>query len=344
MRPIEVLTWIGRASQVMHVYGVVAMLAVVVLGCERQLSPLATEESPVAKVSRRPAGSEGTIVFARNERLFTINPDGSGLTQVATTICEGLEPAWSSDGRRIGFIHRCGPSGTFDLAMVNRDGSGLRALFATPTDDARIDFSPDDTRILFTSDVTGNRDIYVMDLGLGIGATRTRNLTRNAASDEWPAWSPDGRFIAFTSRRGGDFDVYRMDPDGNGVLNLTKHSANDGDADMGGPSWSPDGSRIAFDSDRGGGVQIFTMDPDGGNVAQLTSLADGFVNFAPAWSPDGQFIAFVSDRTFNRELWIMEANGDNQTQLTFLPGVDERPDWYRPTHETDSPRGHRAPN
>ena len=57
-------------------------------------------------------------------------------------------------------------------------------------------WSPDGTKIAFTTDRDGNFEIYVMNAD-GTGQTR---LTNNAAADDEPAWSPDGSKIAFTSR------------------------------------------------------------------------------------------------------------------------------------------------
>jgi WD40 repeat protein len=247
-------------------------------------------------------GANGKIVLASNERLFTINADGSRFAPVPTSSCEGLEPDWHPNGRVIGFIERCGPSGSFDLSVVN------------------VNWSRDGASFLFIADVAGNRDVYVKDLRTGL----VRNLTNSPATDDWPAWSPDGRRIAFTSDRSGDFEVYAMNADGTGVTNLTNDPADDGDPAMGGPSWSPDGRRIAFDSLRTGALEVFTIDATGTNVVQLTN---GGTNWAPAWSPDGRLIAFVSDRTGDRELFLMARDGSRQSQLTVNPGVDERPDW-----------------
>lgn len=49
-------------------------------------------------------------------------------------------------------------------------------------------WSPDGRHIAFTSDRDGNNEIYVIGAD---GSGRTR-LTRNQASDVFPAWSPDG--------------------------------------------------------------------------------------------------------------------------------------------------------
>ena len=278
-------------------------------------------------------GVNGRIAFAGNEELFTIEADGTGLTRVPTTSCEGLEPDWAPDGHTIGFIERCGPSGTFDLSAVDVDGTGLRRIYATSRDDARIDWSPDGSRALFISDISGNREIYLSDAGF----TRATNLTNSLGDDDFPAWSPDGTKLAFTSNRTGNFEVYSMNPDGTGIVNLTNNGAQDGGGDRGagGPSWSPDGQRIAFDSTRTGPFEILAMDADGGNVTQLTN---GGWNLEPAWSPDGRLIAFTSDRTGIRQVFLMAGDGTNEAQLTTHFAFNERPDWQVLPDRCKAPR------
>lgn len=88
----------------------------------------------------------------------------------------------------------------------------------------------DDTKIAFTSERDGNREIYVMDADGG----NPVNLTHNKAKDNSPSWSPDGTQIAFSSDRDGNFEIYIMNADGSSPINLTKNLASDT-----APSWSP---------------------------------------------------------------------------------------------------------
>ena len=183
-------------------------------------------------------------------------------------------------------------------------------------------WSPDGSRIAFTSDRDGSVDIYVMNAD-GSGVTR---LTNDAAWSLIPAWSPDGSRIAFTSSRGDSLEIRVMRADGSGVTRLTGGSEwNDAS-----PAWSPDGSRIAFQSDRGtydsdpdtyDNFQIHVMNADGSGVTRLTRDSDWDDGF-PAWSPDGSRIAFASDRAdgFNYQVYVMNADGSGVTRLTGGPG------------------------
>jgi CSLREA domain-containing protein len=133
------------------------------------------------------------------------------------------------------------------------------------------------------------------------------------------------RKILFMSSRTTGGDIYAMNPDGNGVTQLTGTAGLDEQ-----PAWSPDGSKIAFASMRndknGTGLDIYVMNADGSNVVRLTSAKQD--DTAPAWSPDGTKIAFQSKRDGDPEIFTMNAaDGSNQTQLTFNTKLDIEPNW-----------------
>jgi Tol biopolymer transport system component len=68
---------------------------------------------------------------------------------------------------------------------MNLDGSGLSQLTNNSSNDNRAFFSPDGTKIAFTSNRDGNEEIYTMNTD---GSNQTK-LTSNAAIDQTPSWS-----------------------------------------------------------------------------------------------------------------------------------------------------------
>ncbi|MYB47750.1 MAG: hypothetical protein F4X72_00480, partial [Dehalococcoidia bacterium] len=108
--------------------------------------------------------------------------------------------------------------------------------------DTAPSWSDDSTKVAFSSDETGDLDIYVMNAD---GSGRV-NLTNREAKDMDPSWSPDGEWIAFLSRTQGKTDIHRVKPDGTGLTSLTVHPAQLYSR----PIWSPDGTKIAFTSNR----------------------------------------------------------------------------------------------
>ena len=76
----------------------------------------------------------------------------------------------------------------------------LLRLTNHPATDGAPSWSPDGSRIAFTSNRDGKSEIYLMNPD-GSGVTR---LTNNEFDDKDPAWSPDGNKISFTSERDGN--------------------------------------------------------------------------------------------------------------------------------------------
>ncbi len=281
------------------------------------------------------------------------------LASVSWTVT--LMPTSSTAQREIAFTRSV--DGSYEIAVINPDGSGLTSLSERAYSPA---WSPEGTKIAFVSQRDGNEEIYVMK------ADGT-NVTRITQSPEWesnPAWSPDGSKIAFTRRSFlGNGDIWVMNASGSGQIQLTNHPdedtspswspngtkiafvsyregyqdiwvmnadgseptnlINDSDWDFGDnePSWSPDGSKIAFaaDRERRGGRDIYIMGPDGSNIIRLTTPIGQ--NHSPNWSPNGTKIAFTSNRDGNYEIYIMNADGTSETRITYEPVNESQPNW-----------------
>jgi TolB protein len=247
---------------------------------------------------------------------------------------------------------RGGASG--DIYTMRADGSAITQVNSDIGADYFPQWSPDGTKILFSTDRNGgNNEVYVMNAD---GSAQT-NLTSNPAYDDVAEWSPDGTKIVFSSsnRDEADFDIYTMNADGTGVSRLTTDPARDY-----GASWSPDGNRIAFSSYRAGGPGIYTMNPDGSDVTSVTGNQSS--GGAPDWSPDGGKIGFGSNGelyvinpdgsglshvaaglTFNwspsgtriaseyldtqRDIYVMNADGSNRTNITNSAPDEANPSW-----------------
>jgi TolB protein len=220
------------------------------------------------------------------------------------------------------------------------------------------------TELVFVSDRTGAKEIYVMDADGG----RPRAVTANKSINNFPAWSPGGDSIVYTSYRHRNQPNLFVSTRGSGkprrlITGLDRNMSqyrgvfdpigrrlavvmSDGgpseiyDVVPGtkkirqltrnrsidvSPSWSPNGKRLAFVSDRAGSPQIYLMDADGRNARRLTY--NGSYNTAPAWSPDGKWIAYETRVGGQFDIWLIDPEGTTNVPLITHPRSDEAPAW-----------------
>ena len=224
--------------------------------------------------------------------IYIMDADGGNQQNLTNSPRYDTDPSWSPDGKRIAFasdrfaFDREKTPLSFDIYVMDADGSDPQRLTENRMDDRDPSWSPDGKRIVFRASREGHfenkfaitDEIYVMDTD----GQNLQRLTENRKNDWSPSWSPDGERIAFASDRKGEFEnfeIYVMDADGGNQQRLTNNRVWDMD-----PSWSPDGKRIAFASDRKGDLEnfeIYVMDADGGNLQNLTNNRHSDTN--PAW-------------------------------------------------------------
>jgi hypothetical protein len=125
-------------------------------------------------------------------------------------------------------------------------------------------FSPDRTRIAFSSNRAGSFDLYVMDAD----GQNLRRLTTDSANEGEPAWTPDGTRIVYTSSRGTATQVVIMSSEGGeGRMLTTTPGGNHS------PTISPDGRTVAFVSARDGNQEIYAISLDGSAQRRLTKTS-----------------------------------------------------------------------
>ncbi|HET6527372.1 MAG TPA: DUF5050 domain-containing protein, partial [Balneolaceae bacterium] len=177
-------------------------------------------------------------------------------------------------------------------------------------------WSPNGEYIAFVSSISGNFEVYVVDLD----TYDIQNMSHHPADDYYPAWSPDGDYIAYFSERESE-RIYDMsfEEDEN---QLPINSARDGDL----PSWSPNSRYIIYHSSEDGDFEIYSRRYDGENLRKLTS--NGATDVYPFYSPDGEKIVFLSKRDGNMEIYVMNKDGSHQTRLTYTSWAYEiNPTW-----------------
>jgi Tol biopolymer transport system component len=170
-----------------------------------------------------------------------------------------------------------------NLREVRRADGGwseVELLTQGPFSDRQPVYSPDGRSILFTSDRSGNLDIWRLDRSSG----ELRRLTDHEAADWDPAFSPDGRRLIFSSNRTGRFQIWIADADGASPRQVTdlENAQN--------PTMTADGEWIVFTLQGAGAERdgLWRVRPDGSD-AMLVTVGPYLI---PETSPDGRYVAF----------------------------------------------------
>jgi len=163
-------------------------------------------------------------------------------------------PALSPDGRQVAFAYAEGGLLRIDLVDLAEDGQAFgarRTLTSGPGLNNWPCWSPDGSRMVFSSTRDGDFDLYSMHAA----GTDVRRLTASPRQDIRPRYSPDGSRIAFVSHRDGNAELYLMSAAGGEALRLTQHEERD---DY--PCWHPDGRRLVTVCERDGEHDLYLID------------------------------------------------------------------------------------
>jgi eukaryotic-like serine/threonine-protein kinase len=213
-----------------------------------------------------------------------------------------------------------------------------------------ISWTPDG-KLVYGSNASGNRDVWLMDINRGT----QRQLTSDARQNFYPVVTPDGRYIIFASERGEAFGLWRMNIDGSNPRQLIAAPV------LGCVTCSPDGKWIIYSSvgskgipalwkiavDGGEPIQLNdqhweelpSVSPDGKQITfqyfllgaghmsigqipieggEITKIAEPPFRLSPIlrWTPDASAIAYIDNRGAAGNLWAVPAGGGEPKQLT----------------------------
>lgn len=214
-------------------------------------------DMPVSSVNAKDRLLAFTKVENGNSDIFTIHPDGSGLTNLTNDPAYDGHPFWSPDGKYIAFeSYR---SGLPQVYVMDSNGSNItqitnnEAAHSLPLNiDGRANpWSPDGSKLLFLQQ---NPDEGTWTLGsISINGGDKISIVTDKIRFDDISWSPDGNHIGFIlntsqSTNENDFvpEIYIANANGGVPWMATEFlQQNDQFYDRG-YTWSPDGQAIIF--------------------------------------------------------------------------------------------------
>ncbi|HEX6716124.1 MAG TPA: hypothetical protein VF088_03395, partial [Pyrinomonadaceae bacterium] len=183
--------------------------------------------------------------------------------------------------------------GTKPLAAVR--------LIASTRQEQNPQYSPDGSRVAFSSDRTGNQEIWVCN---GDGSNPVQ-LTSLETSSGTPRWFPDGRHLVFDSQKEGQAEIFVIDTETRVPLRLTSDPSDDVT-----PSVSHDGKWIYFGSTRTGRLEIWRLPTEGGQAVQVTHQGGAI----PFESLDGKKV-YYQKKLADSDVWQVPVAGGEETRV-----------------------------
>ncbi|WP_425408050.1 amidohydrolase family protein [Hyphococcus sp.] len=206
-----------------------------------------------------------------------------------------------------------------DIYVIPASGGDARAIASGMAWDMQPRFSPDGSKIAFTSDRGGGDNIWIMNAD---GSDKRQVTSEDFRLLNNPTWSPDGQYIAarkhFTTQRSlGTGEIWLYHISGGDGVQLVERPSETHQKELGEPMFSPDGNYIYYSQNISpGSTFIYAQDSntDLFNIKRY-ELATGEIETAvsgfggsvrPAPSPDGRYMAFVRRERAKSKLYLKD--------------------------------------
>jgi Tol biopolymer transport system component len=232
-------------------------------------------------------------------------PNGKDILYASTHLgSNDCPPAPETKGKYLWAVYK-----DFDIFIADQKGTIKKQLTNSAGYDAEATVSPKGDKIVFTSDRSGDLELWTMN----IDGTNQKQITFGLGYDGGAFFSPDGKRLVFRASRPTTeaeikeykdylaqhlvapttMELYTCNVDGSDLKQVTH---------LGKANWAPffhpDGKKIIFSSNhhskKGYDFQLFMINDDGTGLEQITN--ESMFNAFPMFSPDGKKLIYSSNR------------------------------------------------
>lgn len=278
--------------------------------------------------AQEPAGSDAPEYAAgekkADDKKWDVAAPPLPVRQVSIDVDEGtwMNLDVSPDGRTIAFDL------LGDIYTLPIGGGAATRIAAGLPFEMQPKFSPDGTRIAFTSDRGGGDNIWIMNRD----GSDVRQVTKESFRlITTPAWSPDGMYIAarkhFTTARSlGTGEIWLYHLGGGDGVKLVARASEQLQKELGEPVFTPDGKGVYYTRNTTPGntfiyaqdtnAEVFAIeriDIASGEVTKIVGGPGGAVRPTP--SPDGRRLAFVKRERGKSKLYAVDLRSGEIVKL-----------------------------
>jgi Tol biopolymer transport system component len=232
-------------------------------------------------------------------------PNGKDILYASTHLgSNDCPPAPETKGKYLWAVYK-----DFDIFIADQKGTIKKQLTNSVGYDAEATVSPKGDKIVFTSDRSGDLELWTMN----IDGSNQKQITFGLGYDGGAFFSPDGKRLVFRASRPTTeaeikeykdylaqhlvapttMELYTCNVDGSDLKQVTH---------LGKANWAPffhpSGKKIIFSSNhhskKGYDFQLFMINDDGTGLEQITN--ESMFNAFPMFSPDGKKLIYSSNR------------------------------------------------
>ncbi len=294
------------------------------------------QQEAIEEASATPAPAAQAGVDEEDDSWDVMAPRGATIAQVPIRTNEAtwMDVDVSPDGRTIAFTV------LGDIYTMPITGGTPTRIAEGLAWEVQPRFSPDGSRIAFTSDRAGGDNVWVMNVD---GSDKRQVTKEDFRLLNQPDWSPDGRFIIAkkhftTERSAGTGEIWMYHVSGGGGVAIVERANENLQKELGEPVFSPDGEAIYYTRNTTpGNTFIYAQDSQTGIFAierhdlatgEVTTAIDGYGGAVrPAPSPDGTEIAFVRRDKDTSQLWVKDIASGRERMIYDSLDLDLQETW-----------------